>query len=147
MRAKPVTAGAAAAHAPRRTRSSEGSWGRALLDAHVHNSKLRGASHSKPTHELQGIVDSPFHRMSVASTKVVLYGPTRVTFRLKEVMRVRRRAAGVGFSWQRQNTKEHAESCPWICTDSFQKDALQVIRKVGTAGFFLYLLMYILPFI
>lgn len=43
------------------------------LDAHVHNSKLRCWPHSKPTHELQGIVDSPFHRMSVASTKAVLY--------------------------------------------------------------------------
>ena len=56
-------------------------------------------------------MDSAFHGMSVASTKVVLYGPTRVTFGIKEVMRVRHTAAGVGFSQQHQNTKECAESC------------------------------------
>jgi hypothetical protein len=48
--------------------------------------------------------------MSVASTKAVLYGSARVTFRIKEVMRVRH-TAGVGFSQQRQNTKERAEAC------------------------------------
>ena len=56
-------------------------------------------------------MDSAFHGMSVASSKVVLYGPTRVTFGIKEVMRVRHTAAGVGFSQQHQNMKECAESC------------------------------------
>lgn len=83
---------------------------RTLLHSLTHNSKLRGLSHSKPTHELQGIMDSAFHGMSVASTKAVLYGSARVTFRIKEVMRVRH-TAGVGFSQQRQNTKERAEAC------------------------------------
>lgn len=45
-------------------------------------------------------MEIPFCGKSAASAMCGLYGLTRVTFRIKEVMKVRHKMVSVGCSWQ-----------------------------------------------